>query len=306
MNLREWALPVYTILIQLATGGLVALWWIRVRFARLGGKELDRMTRIPILILFSTVIIGIIGAHFHLSKPFFSFTAMANFVHSWLSREILVTVLFSLALGALMLLTWFVPGHFRLKTALGWIAAFLGLATVFCMAQVYLLPTQIAWNSAMTVLSYYVEAALLGTIALGAILLMDLNFNYDQQSKGLKLHDQVVSESVRALAFASAVALVANLALNSQQIIHINSLQSETAQMSMRLLSDLYQPLFIIRLILGIAGVSWLMVSYLRNSTAKGEIKRLISSAYIACTMVLVGEILGRFLFYAVHVRSGI
>lgn len=306
MNLREWALPVYTILIQLATGSLVALWLIRARIAKLGGKELDRFTRVPILILFSTIVIAIVGAHFHLSKPYLSFLAMTNFMHSWLSREIIVTVLFFLSMGILTYLTWFVPGHFRMKTALGWTAAFFGLVTVFCMAQVYLLPTQIAWNSAMTIFSYYAEAALLGTTALGAILLMDLTFNYEQKNEEVEAHDQVVAKALRNLAFASVIALMANLILNSQQIIHLNSLQNESAQVSMRLLSNLYQPLFLIRLALRVAGVSWLIIKYLRISREKGEIKRLIGPAYIACTLVLVGEILGRFLFYAVHVRSGI
>lgn len=306
MNLREWALPVFTILIQLATGSLLALWLIRTFIAKLQGRELDRFTRVPILILFSTIVIAIIGAQFHLSKPYLSFLAVSNFMRSWLSREIIATVLFSLSTGILTFLIWFVPGRFKLKNALGWLAAFFGLVSVLCMAQVYLLPTQVAWNSATTILAYFVETALLGTTALGAILLMDLVFTYEQKVEGVDGLDQIVAKAIKSLAIAAVIALIANLVLNSQQIIHLDSLQNEPAQMSMRLLSDLYQPLFLIRLALGVAGVCWLGMNYLRIAREKGRIKGLISAAYIACTLVLVGEILGRFLFYAVHVRSGI
>lgn len=305
MNLREWALPVYTILIQLATGGLVALWLIRWRFSRLGGKTLDRMTRVPILIFASTIAVAVVGAHFHLSKPFLSLFAMTNIAHSWLSREIFSTVLLFVSVSTLTVLTWGVAGRYRLKTILGWICIVLGVITVFAMASIYLLPTQIAWNSALTILTYYVEAALIGATALSAILLMDLNFQYEQDPNGVT-QDAVVNVALKGLLITAVIALLANLVLNGEQIIFLNSLQNESAQMSLELLSGLYQPLFLIRLVLGVAGISLFLASYLRNHKENKPIRQLILPAYMVCTMVLVGEIIGRFLFYAVHVRSGI
>ncbi len=38
MNVREWALPVYTILMQMAVGGLFVLWVIRCR----GGVKIQK------------------------------------------------------------------------------------------------------------------------------------------------------------------------------------------------------------------------------------------------------------------------
>ena len=306
MNLREWALPVYTILIHLATGGLIALWLIRWRFSRVGEKEMDRLMRVPILILFSTIALAIVGAHFHLSKPFLSFLAVTNFAHSWLSREITVTVLFFITTGMLTLLTWFVEGRAKLKTILGWLAILFGLFTVYCMARVYLLPTQIVWNSTMTILTYFVETVLVGSTSLIAILLMDLNFRYEQDPNGVEHQDRVVKSSLKDLAFAMVVALLANLALNIDQIVSLSSTQNESAQMSLKLLSDLYQPLFLFRIVLGVLGVSWFLISYFQNSKHKSQVRQLVVPAYIACTLVLVGEVLGRFLFYAIHVRIGI
>jgi len=87
MNVREWALPVYTILMQLAVGALFVLWSIRAlaRF-KMNSNEIDRMMQNPIFIISFTILIAIIGAHFHLSRPFHSFLAALNFRSSWLSR----------------------------------------------------------------------------------------------------------------------------------------------------------------------------------------------------------------------------
>lgn len=306
MNLREWALPVYTILIQLSAGAMLALWLIRWRFAHLGGKELDRLTRIPILILLSTIGVAALGAHFHLSRPLQSFLAVSNFATSWLSREILCTILFLITTGVLTHLIWFVEGRRALKTAIGWLAIVLGISTVYAMAHVYLLPTQVAWDSTLTVFAYFAEAALLGTISLAVILLMDLNFSYEKDPDGIEAHERLVILALKGLAVTAPMALLVNLALNIQQIAILGSLHSASASMSMRLLSDLYEPLYLVRLALGVAGVGWFLVSYIRTLRAGARIREMISPAYVACILILVGEILGRFLFYAVHVRSGI
>src|SRR5450759_773392 len=95
MNIREWALPVYTILTQMAVGALFVLWVIRTVWNLKYGKEyVDQVLKIPILIILVTAIAGIIGAHFHLSKPYLSFLALLNFKSSWLSREVGFNLIF--------------------------------------------------------------------------------------------------------------------------------------------------------------------------------------------------------------------
>jgi DMSO reductase anchor subunit len=80
MNVREWALPVYTILIQLAVGALFVLWLIRtLANSKFNHQEIDRIIRNPILVIALTVVVAMGGSHFHLSKPFESFLAVLNF-----------------------------------------------------------------------------------------------------------------------------------------------------------------------------------------------------------------------------------
>ena len=258
MNLREWALPVYTILLQLAVGSLLFLWIIRaVNLSRLGQAETDSIIKIPILIIFLTIILALIGAHFHLSKPFQSFLAVSNFRTSWLSREIVFTMSFLLTTGCLLFFQWFVPGRARLRTVLGWTAILCGLSVIYCMSRIYLLPTQASWNTPITVVSFIITMVFLGSTALPAILLVDSTFlmvwKHEQPDRRLGIVRQVVIWSTGAV----VVAWIAVAALNIYQI-NLLRVGDQWARTSYDLLMRLYQPLLILRLGLPLVGIVWL------------------------------------------------
>jgi DMSO reductase anchor subunit len=64
--------------------------------------------------------------------------------------------------------------------------------------------------------------------------------------------------------------------------------------------------LLLLRLASLLAGVGWLAVTVtrvIRKSKSPGEI---LTPVYVSCLLVLVGETLGRFMFYATHVRVGL
>ena len=307
MNLREWALPIYTVLTQLATGALLIFWVIRARlYAHYSVRELDRVSRVPVTILFLTVCIASIGAHFHLSRPFFSVLAIRNFGSSWLSREITFTILLLLSMAALTGLHWFVEGRRTLKSRLGWIAILFGLATIYSMARIYMLPTQIFWNSTGEVFSDYATMLILGGVALSAILLMDLNFFYAIDPTSAKPHEGTLTRVLGPLSGVATVGLVLSLLFDIEHITNLCADCNASARTSLELLFGLYQPLFVIRIALSVLGVGWLLFRFTRTRRKGDSPRNLIGDAYLASTLVLVGEVLGRFLFYAVHVRIGI
>jgi anaerobic dimethyl sulfoxide reductase subunit C (anchor subunit) len=307
MNLREWALPVYTILMQLAIGALFSLWVIRMLNSSKYGKEkMDQITTMPVLIIFSTMILAMIGSHFHLSRPYLSFLAMRNFRYSWLSREITFTLLVFINTSLLLLLLRYRKGYHRLKLGLGWGAILAGLATVYCMASIYLLPTQIAWNSFVTILSYYGVMLLLGTTSLMVILLMDLRFSAGEAPQELEIRAQIIKKSFVWLTVVATLAAILVIFLGIYQIELLRNIDLASAQASLNLILDLYQPLLIMRVGLTVIGVAWLVavVSYFIRT--QKSFMQLLGPVYIACIAVLIGEILERFLFYATHVRIGI
>ena len=307
MNVREWALPVYTILIQLAAGALLSLWIYRAwLYFREGSTKMGGLPRVPILIILFTTLIATIGAHFHLSKPFFSLFALLNFSTSWLSREIVFTILFFLSLAGLAYLAWFVEGRQTLKTALGWLAAGLGLVTVYCMARVYMLPSQIAWNTPVTIYSYFAETLFLGAISLSAILLMDLSFSHQLEPQRINPRDPLLIKGLTGLALGSAVGFVFTLIFSLQHIQALQAVEAPSAQTSLLLLLDLYGPLLILQVALGILGLACWLFNLWRHLGSRQATTQLLAPAYTASIMVLVAAILGRFLFYAMHVRMGI
>lgn len=307
MNLREWALPVYTILSQLAFGAFFALWVIlTLANPKINREKLEEIAKIPLLIIVFTILFAVAGAHFHLSKPFLSFLAMRNFRTSWLSREIVFNVLFFLLTFFLLVLLWLVAGRHLLKAALGWGAIAAGFATVYCMANIYLLPTQIVWNSPATILSYFATTLLLGTPSLIVILLMDLRFSESRDPSEENFRVQIVKKAIIGLTVVSVLAAIWAFVLDLGQISSLRMIEHEDAQTSLNLLFDLYQPILVLRFSLLTLGVGWLVISIWLAFRRNQAIKRLIGPVYLACLLIIVAEILERFLFYAAHVRIGI
>ena len=306
LNLREWALPVYTVLMQLSVGGIFTLWLIRAAaLRRYSHDELDRMTRMPMLVIFFTVLVAMIGSHLHLSHPLSSFLAVLNVRHSWLSREILFSVLFFASMYALVYLEWFVQGRQRLKTAAGWLTIALGLANLYCMGHIYLLPTQAAWDSPLTIVSFYATALLLGPFTLITLLAMDFKVTEAGAAGGPQRHFGLIRESLPRLGAGVAGAAALALLVAGLQIASLRQ-GDALAQVSLQLLLGFYRPLLLMRVAFLLAGVAWLafpMVQVIRQVRSPGEI---LTPVYVSCLLALVGEILGRFMFYATHVRVGL
>ncbi len=306
MNLREWALPVYTILMEVATGALLILWTIRLLSqARLGREKLDRIARNPLLVILFTIGVAMIGAHFHLSRPYLSFLAILNFGSSWLSREIVFTILFFLTTGYLWYLQWFEKGSPAMKDALGWIALLLGFAATYCMSSIYLLPTQTAWNTPITILSFYVTTLLLGVMTMACLLIMDMKFAEVREPATVEARDVIIHKALAWFVALAIVGVVAAAALSLYQIQYLRN-GDETAQLSLELLLGLYRPLIGMRFTLIILGVITLAVcAYLINRRNRSATEMMVP-IYLACLLVMIGEIIGRFLLYATHVRVGI
>lgn len=305
MNVREWALPVYTILMQLAAGSLLTLWIIRtVEARRVEPRTLDHVLRLPVLAVWITILTAVVGAHFHLSHSYLSLLATLNWRTSWLSREVIFTILFFGSVSGLVYLLWVRPGHYRLETVLGWGGVVAGSLVIYSMSKIYLLPSQAAWNTPLTLFAFYLTAILLGVTAVAVLLVMDLKISEVAEGPETAVRRHIIRHSfgwMAVVAMMSAVVIPAiNLTLN-------NILQhgDAPARTSLLLLLNLYQPLLIMRYIALFSGVGWFGVTAVRLHRRQTQID-LTNPVYLSCLLILIAEITGRFLFYATHIRTGI
>ncbi len=147
-----WSLVIFTILGQSAAGIMMLL-----TLSRRAPRPAVHRAWVAVLILIAAAVASL-G---HLADPAISYFAITNVLASWLSREILFAGLF----GATMLL-WII---FR-RCWLRWLAALVGLAFVYVMSRVYIIPTEPFWNSLLTFWSFLSTAFLLGA---SLLLLLD-------------------------------------------------------------------------------------------------------------------------------------
>jgi DMSO reductase anchor subunit len=173
------------------------------------------------------------------------------------------------------------------------------------MAQIYVLPSQPFWNSILTPISFLITTFLLGVVTVPVLFMMDLIFNQSQEQKNSAVHAQMVDTSLGPLAVVAVLLCILTAAINYFQIASLVS-GSEAAQTSLNILLSIYQPLLIIRLAFLFVGVGWLVVTAVQQNQKKLSVDGLLMNVFISCLLVMVVEILGRFLFFAIHVRVGI
>ncbi|MCJ7434978.1 MAG: dimethyl sulfoxide reductase anchor subunit, partial [Anaerolineales bacterium] len=95
MNIREWALLIFSILGQLATGMLLVLLIVRTYAVRkVGVEKAAQLTDMPLYMVVPIMILALLASLFHLGKLANVIGAVPNLASSWLSREVVFAVTF--------------------------------------------------------------------------------------------------------------------------------------------------------------------------------------------------------------------
>jgi anaerobic dimethyl sulfoxide reductase subunit C len=307
MNIREWALPIYTILIQLAVGTIFIIWIIQLFLNKIYTQdEAKKLFENTIYVILLTIILALIGSHFHLSKPYLSFLSILNLKSSWLSREILFSILFFITIGILSFLQWKKILTRKKISILGWIAIFFGFSTIYSMAKIYTLPTQIAWNSITTIFSFFLSSLILGISSVITLLNMDLNFAKLHGLSREKILNNVIRSTLPWLIFSAIIILLLIIIVFLFSVLELENNTHPTAKASLSLMLEIYPFLLALRLIMTIFGVGILAVIGYKQLSSKKPFENFLHPAYFTSLLILIGEILDRFLFYAIHVRIGL
>ncbi|MBI5650047.1 MAG: dimethyl sulfoxide reductase anchor subunit, partial [Chloroflexi bacterium] len=178
-----------------------------------------------------------------------------------------------------------------------------GIALVYSMSMVYMMPTRPGWNLITTPLAFFATTLLLGVLAMGAAFVA--NYWYVQSKNPGCASEQCVllRVSLRWIAIASIVLLGFQFVVLP---LSIALMAASGATESAAMFVGEYGALFALRLVLAFLGAGVLGVYVYREAQSAGHERMMSVLAYGAFVCVLVGEIVGRFLFYATATHFGL
>ena len=275
---HEWPLMIFTVLGQCVTGGVIVmgLAWLSA------SNNSELQNKIVRAMFFLWVLMGVafLASIVHLGSPLRAFNSLNRLGHSSLSNEIASGSLF-FAVGGLW---WLIALLKKMPAVLGkiWllVTMVLGLGFVHAMTRVYQIDTVPTWHNSYTTLGFFLTV-LLGGPLLGALLLHVASFPL----KSAKL------ATLSVLALFVAIGLVILQAFSLAGIY--SSVQQATA-----LLPD-YASLQIWRIALLTLGLGcWICPLIRRTPPATPGL-------LVGFLLVVAGELLGRGIFYGLHMTVG-
>lgn len=274
---HEWPLVLFTVLGQCVAGALIVS-----GYGWLTAKDELVKQRIVCSMFFLWLVMGIafLASVMHLGSPLRAFNSLNRIGASALSNEIASGSLF-FAVGGLW---WLVAFLGKMPAALGkiWmlLSMLLGLVFVFAMTNVYQIDTVPTWYNGYTTLAFFMTMLLSGPL-FAALLLRAAGVSFNAA--------RYAGISVLALLVTVAVIVLQGLSLGE---IH-SSVQSASA-----LVPD-YGSLQVWQVLLLAAGLGcWICPLIRRKGPSVGGLA-------LGLILVLVGEIIGRGLFYGLHMTVG-
>ena len=199
--MSERSLVAFTLLTQTAVGSFLALGALDLWAARLLGDPAYAGTATwAFVAAFALTVAALLASLLHLGAPLNAWRAASNLRTSWLSREILLSLLFAGGAGFLALLRLTGSPASAARTVLEAGTAACGAALVYAMARTYAIRTVPAWHTPRTTVSFFATAVLLGALAVGAALAF---------APGIRAG--ALAGPMRCLALAAAAGLAAEL-----------------------------------------------------------------------------------------------
>jgi len=294
---KEWSLVAFTILSQMAVGAFLIVWFIHLRSRQQASDaEVKRLCNGALLGIGPVMVLGLLLSLFHLGSPLNAWRAISNLGSSWLSREIFFALAFFVMWIICAYLQWRSVGTEALRGIWAGLTGVVGLLLVFSTSMAYMLPTRPAWNDLATPIFFFASTFLLGALAAGTVFAG----YYLVAGRRSETQTVLVRMALQNIGLVAMVAIVIQAIALVFQGAHLTS-GTVQAQESGRLLLSTYGVWFWLRVLVGIVAgfvLVWLGWRTLIRAE-RGVPVAATSLVFAAFGCVLVGEILGRVLFYA-------
>ncbi len=275
---HEWPLVLFTVLGQSVAGAIIVagLGWLSLNN---NSEAQQRLVR-SMFFLWLLMGIGFLASVIHLGSPLRAFNSLNRVGSSALSNEIASGALF-FAVGGIWWLLNILGKMPRILTK-AWLllTMLLGCLFVLEMTLVYQIDTVPTWYNGYTTASFFLTMVLCGPL-FAALLLRIANVPFNG----------------RVFASMSALALLASLAVVILQNTELAEIHSSVQQASTLLPN--YGWLQILRLVLVTLGLGCWICPLARRKNPH------VASLVLGLILVLLGEFIGRGLFYGLHMTVG-
>lgn len=307
MTSGELPLVVYTVLLQMAVGAFITIEAIKF-FSRKKSwsRDSDAATNGTVYALLVVAVVGLLASFLHLKVPMHAPFALANAGVSWMSREIWATLVFVGLLAIYSIVLFRKAKSKAVKRAFAVATALAGLVLVCCMSYAYMMPAYPAWNSVTTVFSFYATTFLLGAVFAVAAIAVSCRLASKKAPESAGSFEELLGFALKAVTVVAAIALAAEAVTTS---LHLSELALGTTfaavQSAGRLVGE-YGALFAIRLALAFASVGAIGAALYENAVRGSRQERVGAWIVGAFALILVSELVGRYLFYASAVSIGL
>ncbi|MDD1822997.1 dimethyl sulfoxide reductase anchor subunit [Photobacterium sp. ZSDE20] len=281
MIFHEWSLIFFTVLAQTAVGGYLL---IGARALVLGHDE-EKLNsyKVPMFILWALMGLGFMFSTTHLGSPLRAFNAFNQLGSAWLSNEVFFGAAFFAVGGLQWLLSVVKKGGVAIQKALMVGAMVLGVIFMYAMINVYMINTVPTWDNIYTPMSFIM------TMVVGGLLLSQFVIVFANDSRF------TVDRNITMLA---VIAVAINLLVTVSKLNLIGDIQTSAAKAS-ELVDGLGS-----YVILQVALLMASLLIWILPMLNKAKVNPV--NLGLALLLFLASELIGRGLFYSLHMTSGL
>lgn len=290
MHKNDWSLIFFTLLAQMSVGIIISLTVLRFYQPSSFSSFHDGIVLLsPHFIGLAAIVIATIISFLHLGFPAHAFNAANNLSSSWLSREIIGIGLYGFGVLLIFLQFWLEWKSVLFQDIVFIFGSVAGIVFLYFMSKIYMVRTIPAWNSWFTPYHFFMSGLLLGLMVMIGFLLND------------PLSKSIIVIILRLAAVLLLVQLLAAF-LYKNHLVKMDHQGIATPDF----ISGSYHTLYLIRLF--IIFISALFTAYLslKTQTVSVDYYPFIRFFTIIFFLIIVEEIIGRFMFYAGYYRVGV
>nr|MBN1228997.1 dimethyl sulfoxide reductase anchor subunit [Anaerolineae bacterium] len=316
---NEWSLIIFNVLGQMSVGAFLAFGVAHIFAARRAGvHQADLLATRALLALGPILVIGMAAVFGHVGNPDRVFNMLSNLDTSWLAREVAAYGAFLVVGGIfaiLQALTLFKKDEElpfsnwlpKIRIALAWIAAILGVLFVLSAAMIYYDPRlasrQTGWAHFHTVVIFFVDMVMLGALALGVGFVG--NYLWLQRSKHVadetrRIQAGLLRDSIKAMAFVAIAAIGVLFVSTPLYLVYLGNKGDRLTSSILMMLQTEYATHFFAYLFLSFTGAGILSGFAWYLTEEKGKWQSLLYLLVVgAFVCAIVAAFIGRYLFYA-------